>query len=110
MTIIGALGAATSGGGRYINPKPVITYNSYPGIFNITNADATANYSANSSVNTGSLSFGTNNSTTTLSAADSTATIANKSVKGITASPSTTVERKSYTYTYVVAPPPFQRG
>lgn len=105
MPIIGALGAATAGGGRYVNPKPTITYNS-TGVFNITNADATANYSSNSSVNSGSLSFGTNNSTVTLSSQDSAATIANKSIKGVTASPSTSVERKSKTFTYVVTPPP----
>ena len=106
MPIIGAVGAATSGGGRYVNPKPNMTYNSYPGVFNITNADSVANYSSNSSVNSGSLSFGTNNATVSLSSINSVATIANKSIKGVTSSPSTLAERKSFTYTYVVTPPP----
>lgn len=109
-----AVGRVVSGtsasGGRYINPAPTITYNSFPGIFNITNADLTANYSSNSSVTAGSLSFSLNPSptpsTVTLSNANSRATIANKSVKGVTTSPSAPAERKSFTYTYVAAPPP----
>lgn len=106
MPIIGALGAATAGGGRYVNSKPTITYNSFPGVFSITNADSTANYSSYSSVNDGSLSFGTSNSTVTLSSSNSVATIVNRSIKGVTNSPSTLAERKSFTYTYVVTPPP----
>lgn len=110
MAIIGALGAAAAGGGRYINPKPTITYNAFPGVFNITNADSTANYSSNSSVTGGSLSFGAGNATVTLSSQNTIATVANKSVKGVTASPSTLAERKSYTFTYVVAPPNSESG
>lgn len=106
MAIIGAIGAAAAGGGRYINPKPTITYNSSPGIFNITNADATAIYSSYSSVTAGSLTFAPANATVTLSNANSIATIANRSVKGLTDSPSTLAERKSFSYTYVSAPPP----
>jgi hypothetical protein len=106
MPIIGAIGAAAAGGGRYINVKPTMTYNTYPGVFNITNADSTANYSSFSSVNTGSLSFGSGNSTVTLSNANSVATVLNRSVKGVTSSPSTLAERKQFSYTYVTAPPP----
>jgi hypothetical protein len=105
MPIIGAVGAAASGGGRYINTKPTITYNS-AGLFNITNNDSTANYSSFSSVNTGSLTFGANNSTVALSATNSIATVLNRSVKGVTSSPSTLAERKTFSFTYVVAPPP----
>lgn len=105
MPIIGALGASAAGGGRYINPKPTITYNS-TGVFNITNADSTANYSSYSSVTAGSLTFGSGNGTVTLSNANSVATVQNRSVKGLTNSPSTLAERKSFTYTYVVTPPP----
>mgnify|MGYP006283942623 CR=1 FL=1 len=105
MAVIGVIGGSASSG-RYVNPKPTITYNAFPGVFNITNADATANYSANSSVTGGSLSFASGNASVTLSNADTTATIANKSAKGVTASPSTLAERKSFTYTYVAAPPP----
>lgn len=105
MPIIGAVGAAASGGGRYVNPKPTITYNS-TGVFNITNNDSTANYSGFSTVTAGGLTFGTNNSTVSLSNANSVATIVNRSVKGLTSSPSTLAERKSFTFTYVVAPPP----
>jgi len=106
MAIIGALGAAAAGGGRYVNGKPTITYNTSPGVFNIVGADATANYSSFSSVNTGTLAFGAANSTATLSSANSTATILNRSVKGVVSSPSTLAERKSFSYTYVSAPPP----
>lgn len=105
MPIIGALGASAAGGGRYTNPKPTITYNS-AGVFNITNADSTANYSSYSSVTAGSLSFGSGNGTVTLSNANSVATVQNRSVKGLTNSPSTLAERKSFSYTYVSAPPP----
>ena len=105
MPIIGAIGAASAGGGRYINPKPTITYNSV-GVFNITNADSTANYSSFSSVTNGSLTFGSGNSTVSLSGANSIATVQNRSVKGLESSPSTLAERKSFVYTYVVAPPP----
>jgi hypothetical protein len=100
-----ALGYSASSG-RYVNVKPVVTYNSSPGIFNITNNDATANYSSVSTVTAGSLSFGANNATVTLSNADSVATVTNRSAKGVTSAPSTLAERKSFTYTYVVAPPP----
>lgn len=105
MAVIGVI-SGSSGSGRYVNPKPSITYNTSPGVFNINNADATANYSSNSSVNTGSLSFGSGNSTVTLSAADSIATVTNKSVKGVSNAPQTIVERKTKTYTPVTAPPP----
>jgi hypothetical protein len=105
MAVIGVI-SGSSGSGRYVNPKPNITYTSSPGIFSINNADATANYSSNSSVTAGSLSFGSGNASVTLSAANSIATITNKSVKGVSAAPSTLAERKEFTYTYVVAPPP----
>lgn len=105
MTIIGAIGAASAGGGRYVNVKPTITYNS-TGIFNITNADATANYSSYSTVTAGSLTFASGNTTVTLSNGNSTATVQNRSAKGLTSSPSALAERKSFTYTYVVTPPP----
>lgn len=99
---LGIVFGAASSGGRYINPKPTITYNSY-GVFNITNADSTANYSSFSS---GPVSFGPNNSTVSLSSANSSGTVANRSAKGVTSSPSSYIERKSFTYTYVVPPPP----
>lgn len=105
MPIIAGIGGAAAGGGRYVNPKPTVTYNS-TGIFNITNNDATANYSGFSSVTGGSLTYAPDNSTVTLSTQNTTATIANRSVKGVTTSPSTLAERKSFTFTYVVAPPP----
>jgi hypothetical protein len=96
--------------GRITNPKPSITYNSFPGIFNITNVDLTANYSSHSSVTAGSLTFSLNPaptpSTVTLSAADSIATVGNRTAKGVATSPTTLAERKSFTYTYVVTPPP----
>lgn len=101
MAIIGISGAAASGG-RITNPAPILTYNSYPGIFNITNADATANYSSYSSVNAGTLAFGPNNATVTLSAASSQGNIANRRVKGVATSPnSLPVGRAPFTYTYV---------
>lgn len=109
MPIIGAVGSAAASGGRYVNPKPTITYNT-TGVFNITNADSTANYSSVSSVTAGTLTFGSGNSSVSLSNADSIGTITNRSIKGVTSAPSTLVERKSYTFTYVVAPPPFQYG
>lgn len=96
----------SASGGRYINAKPNITYNTFPGIFNIVSADSTANYSSYSSVTAGTLTFGGSNATVTLSAADSVATVGNRSVKGLTTSPTTLAERKSFTYTYVVTPPP----
>lgn len=105
-----ALSGASGSSGRYVNVKPTITYNSFPGIFNITNADATANYSSYSTVTAGSLSFGSNNSSVQLSTANTTATVTNRSAKGVTSAPSTLAERKSYSYTYVTAPPPQQYG
>lgn len=105
MAVIGVIGGAASSG-RYVNVKPTITYNAYPGIFNITNNDATANYSSYSTVTGGTLSFGASNATVTLSTADTTATILNRSAKGVVSSPSTLAERKSFSYTYVSAPPP----
>lgn len=105
MPIIAGIGGAAAGGGRYVNPKPTITYNS-TGVFNITNNDATANYSGVSSVTAGGLTFSPTNSTVSLSNANSVATIQNRSIKGVTNSPSTLAERKSFTYTYVVTPPP----
>jgi hypothetical protein len=104
MAVIGVIGGAASSG-RYVNVKPTITYNT-TGVFNITNNDSTANYSSYSSVTAGTLSFGANNATVTLSSADSTATVINRSAKGVTSSPSTLAERKSFSYTYVSAPPP----
>lgn len=104
MAIIASIGAAASGG-RYINPKPTITYNS-AGVFNITNNDSTANYSSFSTVTAGTLAFSPTNNTVTLSSENSIATVLNRSVKGVTSSPSTLAERKSFTYTYVVTPPP----
>jgi hypothetical protein len=101
----GVIFGAASSGGRYINPKPTITYNSF-GVFNITNNDATANYSSFSSATSGSLTFGANNSTVSLSSTSAGATIANRSTKGVTNSPSSYVERQPFSYTYVVAPPP----
>lgn len=105
MPIIAGIGGAAAGGGRYVNPKPTVTYNS-TGVFNITNNDATANYSGVSTVNSGSLTFSPTNSTVSLSSSNSVATIKNRSVKGVTDSPSTLAERKSFTFTYVVTPPP----
>lgn len=105
MAIAGIFGGAAASGGRYINPKPTVTYNS-TGIFNITNNDSTANYSSYSSVTAGSLTFSPTNNTVTLSNANSIATVGNRSVKGVTTSPTTLAERKSFTYTYVVTPPP----
>jgi hypothetical protein len=105
MPIIAGIGGAAAGGGRYVNVKPTITYNS-TGVFNITNNDATANYSGVSTVTSGSLTFSPTNSTVTLSTQNTIATVKNKSVKGLTESPSTLAERKSFTYTYVYAPPP----
>jgi hypothetical protein len=104
MAVIGVIGTAASSG-RYVNAKPAITYNT-TGVFNITNNDATANYSSFSSVTSGTLSFGSNNSTVTLSGADSVATITNRSAKGVTSAPTALAERKTFTYTYVVTPPP----
>lgn len=101
-----ALSGASGSSGRYINVKPVVTYSAFPGIFNISNNDSTANYSSFSTVTTGTLSFGPSNATVQLSNADSTATVTNRSQKGVTSAPSTLAERKSFTYTYVVAPPP----
>jgi hypothetical protein len=95
----------SSSGGRIVNPKPTMTYNT-TGIFNITNVDATANYSSWSSVTSGTLTFSSPVSTVTLSAADSIATIGNRSVKGVATSPTTLAERKSFTYTYVAVPNP----
>lgn len=95
----------TASSGRYINVKPTITYNT-TGIFNITNADSTASYSSVSTVTAGSLTFGPANATVTLSNANSIATVQNISAKGVTNSPSALAERKSFTYTYVVTPPP----
>lgn len=105
MAIGGSLGYVASSG-RYVNVKPTVTYNSFPGIFNITNNDSTANYSSYSTVTAGTLSFGPSNSNVQLSNADTIATITNRSAKGVTSAPSTLAERKSFTYTYVVAPPP----
>lgn len=105
MPIIAGIGGAAAGGGRYVNPKPTVTYNS-TGVFNITNNDATANYSGVSTVNSGGLTFSPTNSTVSLSSANSIATIQNRSIKGVTNSPSTLAERKSFTFTYVVTPPP----
>ena len=105
MRNVTSIGASSTSGGRYVNPKPTVTYNS-TGVFNITNADSVANYSSVSTVNSGSLTFGSGNSTVSLSSANSIATVQNRSVKGVTNSPSTLAERKSFTYTYVVTPPP----
>jgi len=105
MAVIGVIGGSASSG-RYVNVKPTITYNAFPGIFNITNNDRTANYSSYSTVTAGSLSFGTNNATVQLSNADTTATVTNRSAKGVASAPSTLAERKSFSYTYVSAPPP----
>lgn len=105
MRNVTSIGAASTSGGRYINPKPTITYNS-TGVFNITNADSVANYSSVSTVTAGALTFGSGNATVTLSNANSIATVQNRSVKGVTNSPSALAERKSFTYTYVVTPPP----
>lgn len=105
MRNVTSIGAVSTSGGRYVNPKPTITYNT-AGVFNITNADSVANYSSVSTVTTGSLTFGSGNSTVSLSNANSVATVQNRSVKGVTSSPSTLAERKSFTYTYVVTPPP----
>lgn len=105
MAVIGVIGGAASSG-RYVNVKPTMTYNTFPGIFNITNNDATANYSSYSTVTAGTLTFGSNNSTVQLSNADTTSTILNRSAKGVSSSPSTLAERKSFSYTYVTAPPP----
>jgi hypothetical protein len=105
MAFLAIAGAAGSGG-RVTNAKPTITYNSYPGIFNITNNDSTANYSSYSSVTAGTLSFASSNTTVTLSNANSTGTIANRTAKGVAPSPTTLVERRNKSYTYVDAPPP----
>jgi hypothetical protein len=105
MPIIAGIGGAAAGGGRYVNVKPTITYNS-TGVFNITNNDSSADYSGRSTVTAGSLTFGTENATVALSNANSIATVKNRSVKGLTDSPSTLAERKSFTFTYVSAPPP----
>ena len=109
MAIGGIFGAAAASGGRYVNPKPTATYNSL-GVFNITNWDATANYSANSTVTAGSLTFTPQPAptppTVSLSAADSIATVRNKSVKGVVQSPSIELARTPFTYTYVATPPP----
>jgi hypothetical protein len=109
MAFLAIAGAAGSGG-KIVNPKPTITYNSYPGIFNITNNDSTGNYSSYSTVTGGTISFSPTKSTVTLSNAGTTATIANRSAKGVTTSPTTLAERKSYSYVYVDAPPPFNVG
>jgi hypothetical protein len=101
-----SLSGTSGSSGRYVNSAPTITYNAFPGIFNITNADSTANYSSYSTVTAGTLSFGPSNSTVTLSNADTTATVTNRSAKGVTSAPSTLAERKSFSYTYVSAPPP----
>jgi hypothetical protein len=98
--------SAAGGGKGVVNPKPTMTYNAFPGVFNITNNDATANYSSYSSVTSGTLAWGPSNTTVTLSAADSTATVANRRAKGTTTSPSTLAERKSFSYTYVAVPNP----
>lgn len=105
MPIIAGIGGAAAGGGRYVNVKPTITYNSI-GVFNITNNDATANYSGVSTVNSGSLTFSPTNSTVSLSSSNSVATIKNRSAKGVTDSPSTLAERKSFAFQSVTAPPP----
>lgn len=99
MAGIVAAGAA-AGGGRITNPKPTATYNSV-GIFNITNADATANYSSYSSVGAGTLTFSPTNSTVTLSSGSTDATVANRTPKGVASSPSIVLGRTQFTYTYV---------
>lgn len=96
---------AAAGGGRITPPKPTMTYNS-AGVFNITNNDATANYSSYSSVNSGTLAFSPTNNTVTLSAVNSIATIGSRGPKSVTTSPTTLAERKTFSYTYVVTPPP----
>lgn len=105
MAIIGIIGGAAASGGRITNPKPSIVYNAAPGVFTITNIDRTANYSSYSSVNSGTLSFSVNPaptaSTVTLSAASSTATIGNRTAKGVATSPTTEVSRSPFTYTFV---------
>jgi hypothetical protein len=101
-----SLSGTSGSSGRYINVKPVVTYSAFPGTFNITNNDSTANYSSFSTVTAGTLTFGSSNATVQLSNADSIATVTNRSQKGVTSAPSTLAERKSFTYTYVVAPPP----
>jgi hypothetical protein len=104
MAVIGVIGASASSG-RYVNVKPIVTYNT-TGVFNITNNDSTANYSSYSSVTAGTLSFGANNSTVTLSNVNSVATVTNRSAKGVTSAPPTLAERKSFAYTYVTVPSP----
>ncbi len=107
MAIISLIGAVAASGARLTNVKPTATWNS-AGVFNITNADATANYSSYSSVTAGTLTFAPGNSTVSLSNANSIGTIANRTAKGVTTSPSVAVERKSFQYAAYYAPAPQQ--